>query len=330
MAGVLLIQTAFIGDVILATPLIEALFSQNPNRPIDFLLRKGNEGLLNQHPKLRKVWIWEKKGNKYQNLRKLSKGIRKQSYDYVINLHRFSSSGFITVFSGAKVTIGFNKNPLSHFFSHRISHVMQSGIHEVDRNAALLAPILGKDQDQMRPKLYPSQQDYTKIEPYIHKPYVCIAPSSVWFTKAFPQHKWIALTERIPHLWKIFLLGGPGDKENCQNILSRSTHPGISNLAGELSLLQSAALMAKASMNYVNDSAPMHLASAMNAPTTAIFCSTDPKFGFGPLSDQSFIVQNLVPPSCKPCGLHGFDKCPKEHFNCAEKIPIEEIPLPRL
>ncbi len=330
MAGVLLIQTAFIGDVILATPLIEALHRQNPNRPIDFLLRKGNEGLLIQHPKLRKLWIWEKKGNKYQNLRKVSKEIRKQSYDYVVNLHRFSSSGFITVFSGAKMTVGFDKNPLSRFFTHRTPHILQQGIHEVERNMALLAPILGKDPDQLRPKLYPAQEDYKKVEPYTHQPYVCIAPNSIWFTKAFPQHKWIALTERIPHSWKIFLLGGPGDKESCQNILTQSTHPGISNLAGELSLLQSAALMAKASMNYVNDSAPMHLASAMNAPTTAIFCSTDPQFGFGPLSDQSFIVQNPVPPPCKPCGLHGLANCPQVHFNCAEKIPLGEIPLPIL
>ena len=83
--------------------------------------------------------------------------------------------------------------------------------------------------------------------------------------------------------------------------------------------------MTNATMNYVNDSAPMHMASAMNAPTTAIFCSTIPDFGFGPLSDQARIVETDENLECRPCGLHGFKKCPEGHFKCANTIDTESL-----
>ena len=75
-------------------------------------------------------------------------------------------------------------------------------------------------------------------------------------------------------------------------------------------------------MNYVNDSAPLHIASAMNAPVTVYFCSTEPSFGFGPLSDNKTIVEVKEKLNCRPCGLHGKESCPKGHFNCGLKIEI--------
>jgi heptosyltransferase-2 len=99
----------------------------------------------------------------------------------------------------------------------------------------------------------------------------------------------------------------------------------VTILAGKLNFLESAALMEKAVMNYVNDSAPMHFASAMNAPVTAIYCSTIPAFGYGPLSENSTIVELQEPLSCRPCGIHGKKSCPETHFNCAMKIRNEQL-----
>ena len=94
------------------------------------------------------------------------------------------------------------------------------------------------------------------------------------------------------------------------------------NLSGLLSFLESAALMETAKMNYVNDSAPLHIASAMNAPVTTYFCSTVPSFGFGPLSDNKTIVEVKEKLDCRPCGLHGKKECPEKHFNCGFKIEV--------
>jgi len=74
--------------------------------------------------------------------------------------------------------------------------------------------------------------------------------------------------------------------------------------------------MKSAKMNFANDSAPVHFASAMNAPITAIFCSTVPSFGYGPLSDDAHIVETQETLSCRPCGSHGKKECPQKHFKC--------------
>ena len=83
--------------------------------------------------------------------------------------------------------------------------------------------------------------------------------------------------------------------------------------------------MRGAVMNYVNDSAPMHLCSAVGAPVTAVFCSTVPAFGFGPLSPVSFVVETREALACRPCGLHGHAACPLGHFRCAYGIEVEQL-----
>ena len=328
MQHALIIQTAFIGDVILASPLIEGLHHLFPEAKIDFLLRKGNQGLLEGHPYINEVLIWDKKQHKQRNLRQLVRTIRSKKYDAVINLQRFLSSGIYTAFSKAKMRIGFDKNPLSSFFTHAYPHIIEEGTHEVQRNLSLLQH--WDPQLDFKPRLYPSTKHFEEVSSYQSKPYVCMAPTSVWFTKQFPASQWVTLIQRIPKNLPIYLLGGPGDTAACETIIQAlpSHRPEIKNLAGKLSFLSSCALMKDASMNYVNDSAPMHMASAMNAPTTAIFCSTIPDFGFGPLSDKSFVVEQKGILECRPCNLHGLKECPEGHFKCALDIEVEKMPLP--
>ena len=75
----------------------------------------------------------------------------------------------------------------------------------------------------------------------------------------------------------------------------------------------------------VNDSAPLHLASSVNARTTAIFCSTVKDFGYYPLSDDSTVIEASENLPCKPCGLHGKKECPLGHFKCSDSIDINSI-----
>ncbi len=311
---ILIIQTAFIGDVILATPLIEKLDAFFPESAIDFLVRKGNEALLSNHPKLNEVLIWNKKERKYGNFIKVIRRVRAQRYDIVINLQRFLSTGLITALSGAREKAGFKKNPLSAFFSIKKIHEITPGVHEVHRNLSLIEHLT--NEDVVGPKLYPAKQDVELVKR--ESPYVCIAPTSVWYTKQWPAKKWIGLINRLDRQLEICLIGGPSDQAACEDIRLQAEHPKVYNLAGQYSLLQSAALMAGAKMNYVNDSAPLHIASAMNAPVTAIFCSTIPAFGFTPLSDVSQVAETQLNLECRPCGLHGFNACPEGHFKCVE------------
>ncbi|MEY3418175.1 MAG: hypothetical protein RL711_96 [Bacteroidota bacterium] len=314
---ILIIQTAFTGDVILATPLIEKLNQFYPLAQIDFLLKKGNESLFDQHPILNKVLIFNKKEGKIKQLFSLIKQIRAEKYDYVINLHRFFSSGLMVACSGATHKIGFDKNPFSFCYTFKKAHVIDekaSFIHEVDRNLALIQHLT--DHQTVKPKLYPNAAAIEQAS--APHPYVCVAPASVWFTKQFPEQKWVELINLIPPHYTVNLLGGPTDKALCERIQQKTTHGKVVVLAGQLGFLASAALMQQAKMNFVNDSAPLHMASATNAPVAGLFCSTVPGFGFTPLSDQSYIIESNEKLSCRPCGLHGYKACPESHFKCAD------------
>jgi heptosyltransferase-2 len=197
---------------------------------------------------------------------------------------------------------------------------MQPNWHEVDRNLKLISDLV--PIPIRRPQLYPSQEDLNSIQVYQDVPYYCLAPTSVWFTKQAPQEIWLALINKLsPTKDQIFLLGAPSDRTYLDEIVQTTRSPQVINLAGNLTLLQSAALMAGAQHNYVNDSGPLHLASASNAPVSAFFCSTVPEFGFGPLSENANIIEvkNL---DCRPCGLHGHKSCPKGHFKCGKDLKI--------
>lgn len=329
MKKILVIQTAFIGDVVLATSLIENLYQQLPEVRMDILVRKGNESLFESHPFLNQVLVWDKKSNKYQNWLGLLFKIRSCRYDVVINAQRFGATGAWTALSGAKIKIGFDKNPFSFLFTNTVVHQFsEKGQHEIDRNHQLLSCLF--ETKVAMPKLYPTASDELAVIHYQKTPYLCIAPASVWFTKQFSAEKWVDLINQIPFEGPIYLIGGPGDKLLCDQILQKINRKSVLNLAGRLSFLASAALQKKAVLNYVNDSAPMHFASAVNASVVAVYCSTLPDFGFGPMSDQSFIVQTNEALPCRPCGIHGKKQCPLKHFDCAKTVKMEQLIAPLL
>ena len=314
--------------MILATPLIEKLYDFFPGAKIDFLLRKGNESLFTDHPKLNEVIIWDKKKNKYLGLFQTIGKIRKKEYDLVVNLQRFAASGLMTALTKGTEKVGFDKNPFSFTYPEKIKHQFGTGFQKTVRNLRLIRNITG--QRYYRPQLYPTAANFEKVKPYQKGKYVCIAPTSVWFTKQYPAEKWLELIHQIDESITVYLLGAPSDKEAAEAIQSAAKRGNISVLCGELNFLDSAALMKGAAMNYVNDSAPMHMASAVNAPTTAIYCSTIPSFGFGPVATDSVIVETKKELECRPCGLHGRKKCPLGHFDCAHSIETSEIRVPRV
>ena len=325
----LIIQTAFLGDAILSTAVAEKLHAKFNDANIDVLVRKGNESIFENHPFIRTVLIWDKQNQKYKKLLEILNIIRRSQYDEVINLQRFGASGLLTAFSKAKKTIGFRKNPFSFLFSERAEHLIKNGTHEINRNQQLIKNVTESNEPAL-PKLYPSEKHFQSVKSYQGEQYLTLSPASVWYTKSFPNYKWIELIQYLNSgkKFNIYLLGAKSEFDYCNYILQKSFASNVINLCGKLSILESAALMKNAEMNYVNDSAPMHIASAMNAPVTAIYCSTIPDFGFGPLSGKSKIIQTTIPLPCKPCGLHGFKECPLIHFKCGRSIEINEEMFP--
>lgn len=326
---ILVIQTAFIGDAVLATAAAESLHHAFPEAQIDLLVRAGNESLFEGHPFLRTL-VWEKRSRKYRNLLHTIRRVRREGYDLVINLHRFATSGWITILSGATETRGYKKNPLSWAFTKSYEHrIGQKGdqeyLHEIDRNYSLISDL---SPQRKLPRLYPertlSEDQKNSLHALKKEPYICIAPASVWKTKAFPEAQWIEFIKELPNI-AIHLIGGPDDYDLSGRIIRAVAREHIYNQCGKLNLNESASLMQGAQMNYVNDSAPLHLCGAVNAPVTAIFCSTIPEFGFGPVRENGHIIETNETLGCRPCGLHGKQNCPEGHFRCATSINVRAM-----
>ena len=184
MPKILVIQTAFIGDVILATSLLETLKASYPASTIDILVRKGNEVLFDSHPFIHEVRTFDKQRRKYRDLFKLIRNIRAATYDWVINLQRHFTTGLITFLSGAACKIGFDKNPLSSLYTYQIKHEID-GRHEIDRNYDLIKAFT--TVKVRKPKLYPYALEFEYLST---KPYICIVPTSVWYTKQWPWTEW--------------------------------------------------------------------------------------------------------------------------------------------
>ncbi len=341
MKKFLVIQTAFLGDAVLATALLEKLHARHPDALIDLVVRHGNDSLFIDHPFLRTVFVWEKRRNKTRNLFRLISTLRNERYDHVINCQRFFSTGLMTVLARGKEKIGYDKNPLSFLFTRRVKHRMPSPealrnsqersndahLHEVDRLNALIEHLT--DAQRPLPRLYPNTaaKDQAEFVRYRYTEnegdYVCIAPASVWHTKQWPAAKWVELIGSLPKGIHVFLIGGPGDGRLCEHIATAADRGFV--VTEDLSPLDSAVLMQGAVMNYVNDSAPLHIASSMRAPVTAVFCSTVPGFGFGPLNANGRVLEITRPLACRPCGVHGYKACPLGHFKCASEIPVVNV-----
>lgn len=309
------------GDVILATPVVSELKRLYPDAAVDVLVRKGNESILANHPAIRQVFTLNKKQGKFSEIKRLVRLFRAERYDEVINLHRFGSSGLITWLSGGKQKVGFDKNPFAFSYAIKVRHEIGNGKHEVERNLELIAH--HGAEKLVKPRVYPSGADHAAVVHLVEQPFYTLAPASVWFTKQLPEAKWVQLAQQLRKKGTVYLVGGPDDQALCERIRVAADLSESANLAGQLSLLQSCALFSKAQRCYVNDSGPLHMASAVNAPTTAFFCATVPRFGFGPLSDDSKIRETSEVLSCRPCGLHGGKVCPEGHFKCGN-ITIQE------
>jgi len=319
---VLFIQTAFLGDVVLATSAWEAWHQSHPEDQIDVLVRAPMDELFLGHPWLNRVLKWDKRPRvKGRDWRRLLRDIRKTNYDVVINLHRHASSGILTALSMAPVRVGYANNPLAWRFTHRMVHRWGDGTHEVSRHQDLIEPFLTDGYREAKPALYPGIEHEEEARSIDVAGSVIVMPGSQWATKAWPEGQFSSFLDQTKE--RIVLLGSGDERPLCSRLAEGRPH--VTNRAGELSLLGMVAAVGMANALIANDSAPLHVASAMNTPTVALFTSTVPRFGFGPRSDVHEVVEPRDELSCRPCGMHGRRRCPEGHFRCGWELSVRSV-----
>jgi len=322
--NVLIIQTAFIGDVILTTPVIEELANEFPGVKIDFLTIPNSKNLLESNPNLNNLIIFDKRGKDrgLRGLMRIGNVLKNNSYDVCLTPHRSLRSAFLSWMTKAEIRVGFNRTTWQKAFTHIVTY--KSSIHETDRNLSLLS-ILGLKRQNRLPTLYSTENDKRKVETLLRDldrvKYPClfaVAPGSVWPTKRWPEDYYKKFCQLVGGNGSLILLvGGPEDQDICQRITSQSNN--VISTAGKLSLRETYYLLTQCSGILTNDSSPLHLGMAAKINVFSLFGPTVPEFGFAPVGPKSKVFENRAL-ACRPCSIHGSKKCPIKTFECMESL----------
>ena len=318
----LVIQTAFLGDVVLTTPLLEALAARHG--PVDVVTTPAAAPLIEPHPAVRRVIPYDKKGRDrgWRGLVNLVRGLRAERYECAYLPHRSLRTALAAWLARIPRRVGFDDGWRSLYTDIR-PRAKQG--HEVDRLLAL-ADVAAH---RARPSLYVPLADRVATEGFLREHgmqgrFVALAPGSIWGSKRWPYYG--ALAERLAGRVGIVVVGGPEDAGLAAEITEAVARSGGHAVSGcrRLTVRQSAEAIRRAAVLVTNDSAPLHFAQAVGTPTVAIFGSTAPSFGFGPRGPRDRVVE-LEGLPCRPCSAHGPPTCPLGHHRCMKSLRVEDV-----
>jgi heptosyltransferase-2 len=328
VSGSLVIQTSFLGDVILTTPLIAELARRGP---VDVLVTPEGAAVLANNPNIRNVIRYDKRGTYgatltlWQTIQDLRS---RRPYDAAYLAQGSFRSGLLAMMTGAKERIGFASSTGRVLYTTQLPY--RPDRHHAERLWSLSMSECADPptRDQIRPRLYPSDEERRDIDLLLRRgggsdePFVALAPGSAWGTKRWPYY--VELARKLGDDFRVAIIGSKADTRIADEITAALPERSVINAVGALSLLASAELIGRAQAIVTNDSAPQHLASAMGTPTLTIFGPTVPEFGFGPLAERH-AVAGLDGLSCRPCDRHGPQRCPLGHWRCMRELGPEYI-----
>jgi heptosyltransferase II len=316
----LVIQTSFLGDTVLTTPLLAQLANRGP---VDVVTTPASAALLANHPAVRAVIVYDKRGGDrgIRGLLRLARRLRASRYDVALLAQGSWRSAVLTLLAGIPSRIGFTSSAGRWLYTKRVPY--RDDLHHAARLLMLARPN-GREPlpEELRPTLAPGNAERSAVNALLAQhavqpgqALVALAPGSVWATKRWPYYP--ELARLLASRARLVVIGSGADAPFAQAILA--AEPSAIDATGRLSLLASAELIGRCGVVVTNDSAPLHLASAMGTPTVAIFGPTVPGFGFGPLSPRASVVGRDTLP-CRPCDRHGPQRCPLGHHRCMRDI----------
>lgn len=324
MTTSLVIQTSFLGDMVLTTPLLVELATRGP---VDVVATPANAPLLANHPAVREAIVFDKRrtARGVGGMTRIAAALRERRYDVAYLAQGSMRSATLARLAQIPERVGFATSAGRWLYTRRVPY--REDLHHAERLWQLASPDQRPTPDRIRPSLYPGDAERAAVDALLagsaagREPFVALAPGSVWATKRWPYYAALAgrLAERAP----VVVVGAAVDGDLAREIASAA--PGrVLDTTGRLSLLGSAELLRRAAALVTNDSAPMHLASAMGTPTVAIFGPTVPAFGFGPLSPRATTLGHDAL-ACRPCDRHGPETCPLGHWKCMRELGAEQV-----
>jgi heptosyltransferase II len=331
----LVVQTSFLGDTVLTTPLIAELAKRGP---VDVVVTPASAPLLARNPDIRELFVYDKRGADagLRGFRQLAQKLR--APDAAVGAppavaylaQRSVRSGALALAAGYTQRIGFEGSAGQTLYTRRVPY--REDRHHAERLWRLAfaeseAP--ASTPTSMRPRLFPGDAERAAVDALLGaapdpRPIIALAPGSVWATKRWPYYAQLAKV--LAPRFRIAIVGGLADSPEAASIAHFSGAQGVVDGTASLTLLASAELIGRARLMVTNDSAPQHLASAMGTTTITIFGPTVEEFGFGPLAPHS-ISLGLDALACRPCHHHGPPHCPLGHWRCMRELGVDAVAI---
>ncbi len=321
---ILIIQTAFLGDVILITPLIRAARELFGEARIDVLITPETRGILSNNPHITDVVTFDKRRNKLLALWETGRRLRRSRYALAITPHSSLTTAYLMRWAGIPERLGFDRWAAARHLTMKVPHLEERGLHKIRRNLHLLSVFTEREFD-IQSEVFPDDamaaraKDLLETLPHPGRPRVVICPASLWFTKRWPEEHFVELTAGLDREGlNIVFDGGPDDHELCRRIIEKSGAEAL-NICKATNPLESAALIERCDLLISGDSAPVHLANAVKTDVFAINGPTDTmETGYFPFRENDRIFELEM--DCRPCGPHGATKCPLGHHNCMKEL----------
>lgn len=332
----LVIQTSFLGDVVLTTPLLASLARRDA---VDVVTTRAGAGLLEGHPSVRDVIVYDKRGTDEgvagfartaSRLRHREDGSARGA-NVAYMAQGSVRSAALALASRIPQRVGFNTSAGRRLYTERVEY--RDDRHHAERLWSLANSSASEPPEESRtPRLVPHASHVAEVDELLHSLHVspneallAMAPGSVWATKRWPHFP--ALASTVSSSVRVVLVGSPEERPLAAEVVAAALASGGRppvDATGKLSLLASAELIGRCSALVSNDSLPQHLASAMGTPTVTVFGPTVPGFGFGPLAPGSRTVGVEHLP-CRPCDRHGPRTCPLTHWKCMRTLDARVV-----
>jgi len=323
---ILIIKMRYIGDTVLVTPLLGALKHALPKTRLSFLVNRQSAGIVGNHPHIDNliVFDYDRAKRDIRYVIKFLLKLRRAGFDMIIDLTRNDRSALFTFISGAPIRMGYEGSSYlwNKAYTHRRPYTFGK-IHTVDHHL-LMADALGLSAVDFNPYLVVSEQDIQRIRELfethkikVEKPTVIIHPGARRWYKSWPMERFSSIADMLMNHYpvQVVLSGGPEDRKNCDAILKGMQNRGV-NLCENVPLEQLPALIHESVLLIGNDSAPIHIATAVNTPVIALFGPTRWE-AWQPRRNHDKTLGISFP--CRPCG-HSRPDCPMGDRYCMSQI----------
>ena len=320
--SILLVRFSSIGDILLTTPLIRAIARRHPDAKLVCVTKRSMAPLVSEHPGVAEVVSLEPD----ESVRHLARRLNALAPTHGLDLHASLRSAALRVLVRCPWS-GFGKRKLARSVLISTKVDWYGAPVPVAERYFEAARALDVHPDGQPPEFFLSPAARARVDRWLAEkglgtaPLAALAPGAAHATKRWPLSHWIALAQRLRGAgYAPVAVGGPDDRGLARQLAAGGM---AESAAGEFTLQETGALLARSRVLVSGDTGVMHMATGVGTPVVALFGPTVEQFGFFPYRARSIVLQREM--ACRPCSSSGTSVCPLGHHRCLADVAPAEV-----